>query len=91
MKTPDKNTIKSNLPVWQLPVKERLVEGKPDYVHPLARVHCFVGGESLCKKYYQDTDFFETDVDIGTISKHPEHACQICLRRWRKIKGDSEE
>ena len=53
-----KNTMDSMIPVWQLPVRERFLVGKPDWVHPIAKYHCFVGGKSLCGKYIQDTDFF---------------------------------
>ena len=42
-----KNTMDSMIPVLQLPVRERLLVGKPDWVHPLAKYHCFVGGKSL--------------------------------------------
>lgn len=54
-----KNTMDSMIPVWQLPVRERVLVGKSDWVHPLAKFHCFVGGKSLCGKYEQDTDFLK--------------------------------
>ncbi len=53
-----KNTMDSMMPVWQLPVRERVLAGKSNWIHPLAKYHCFVGGKSLCGKYEQDTDFF---------------------------------
>ena len=36
-----KNTMDS-----MMPVRERLIQGRPDWVHPLAKYHCFVGGKS---------------------------------------------
>lgn len=77
-----KNTMNSMMPVWQLPVRERLVQGKPDWVHPLARYHCFVGGESLCGQYEQDTDYYETDVESGQIVQCI--ACKKCYEKWKK-------
>lgn len=74
----------NNLPVWQLPVRERVLQGKTDWVHPLAKPHCFIGGTSLCKRYYQVTDYFETDIEIDEIEKRPGIACKECYRKWKK-------
>ena len=74
-----KNTMDSMIPVWQLPVRERVLVGKPDWVHPLAKFHCFVGGKSLCGKYEQDTDFFETDIESGEIVQFPACGCKKML------------
>lgn len=79
-----KNTMNSMMPVWQLPVRERLVQGKPDWVHPLAKYHCFVGGESFCGQYEQDTDYYETDVESGQIVQCPNIACKKCYEKWKK-------
>lgn len=79
-----KNDMDSMMPVWQLPVRERVVQGKPDWVHPLVKYHCFVGGKSMCGKYEQDTDFFETDIESGQILMFPAVACQKCLKKWKK-------
>lgn len=79
-----KNTMDSMIPVWQLPVRERLLVGKPDWVHPLAKYHCFVGGKSLCGKYIQDTDFFETDIESGEIVPSSACRCKKCYEKWKK-------
>ncbi|MCB6610213.1 hypothetical protein V3C10_04210 [[Clostridium] symbiosum] len=79
-----KNTMDSMMPVWQLPVRERILEGKPDWVHPLAKFHCFVGGRSLCGNYEQITDFFETDIESGEIVHSPSCACKRCYEKWKK-------
>lgn len=79
-----KNTMDSMIPVWQLPVRERLLVGKPDWVHPLAKYHCFVGGKSLCGKYIQDTDFFETDIESGEMVPSSACRCKKCYEKWKK-------
>lgn len=78
-----KPTLESGNPVWELPVRERLLVGNPDWVHPRAKFHCFVYGDSLCGKYGQDTDFFETDIESREIEMCPEIACKKCLKKWK--------
>lgn len=80
-----KNTMKSMWPVWQLPVRGRLIQGKRNWVHPRAKAHCFIGGDSLCGMYSQDTDFFETDIESGDIAMRPEIACKNCRNKWIKV------
>ena len=69
-------------PVWQLPVSENC-DGD-DGIHPNAKYHCFVDKESLCSKYMQDTDFYETDIESGEIVSNPQISCKICRRKWIK-------
>lgn len=69
---------------WQVPVRERLLEGKPDWVHPLTKAHCFVNNVSLCGRYMQATYFYETDVENINILKNPETVCKSCYRKWIK-------
>lgn len=69
---------------WQVPVRERLLAGKSDWVHPLTKAHCFVNNVSLCGRYMQATDFYETDVANTDILTHPETACKSCYRKWIK-------
>lgn len=71
---------------WQLPVRERVVVGRPDWVHPAAKFHCFIDCVSLCGKYIQDTDFFETDASPEQISQFPVCACKICYQKFGKMK-----
>lgn len=61
---------------WQLPVKQSN-KTNHDWVDPRANFHAFVGYKSLCSKYFQDTDFFETDMPEGTDQKH---MCKICKK-----------
>lgn len=79
-----KNDMDSMMPVWQLPVRERVVQGKPDWVHPLAKYHCYVCGVSLCGLYAQDTDFFETGIESGEIVQFPDIGCKKCYEKWKK-------
>ena len=69
---------------WQLPVTERLIKGLPDRVNPLAKAHFFVNYVSLCGKYFQYTDFYETDIECGEIARSPEIACKRCYKKWLK-------
>lgn len=87
MKTWIKPTTTSGFPVWQLPVKEDLINGKPDYVDSRTKFHCFVEGTSLCKKYFQVTDFYETEIESGEIATRPEIACKTCRDRWIREFG----
>ena len=79
----EKYTVKSGNPVWQLPVKQGN-KTNHDWIHPKAKYHCFCGGKSLCGKYYQDTDFFETDIESGEIAVRPDIACPVCRKKWMK-------
>ena len=69
---------------WQLPVRERVVEGKDDCVHHLAKAHFYVNDTSLCGKYWQCTDFYETDVKTELIEENPQYACKKCYEKWLK-------
>jgi hypothetical protein len=69
--------------VWQLPVKQSNITDH-DWIHPKAKYHCFVQNQSLCNKYVQDTDYFETDIERGEIIMRPEIACKICRAKWIK-------
>ena len=67
--------------VWQLPVKNSN-KTTQDWVHPKAKYHAFQNNNSVCGKYYQDTDFFETDMSEGTDRKH---VCKVCLKKLDDI------
>lgn len=74
----------SGQPVWELPVREDLIYGKPDYVDQRAKYHCFLEGHSLCRKYYQNTDHFDTDIASGEILAFPAVACKTCFEKWKR-------
>ena len=78
-----KYSVESGFPVWQLHVKQNN-KTDHDWIHPNAKYHCFCSGKSLCEKYGQDTDYFETDISSGEILSRPDIACKICYRRWKK-------
>lgn len=46
---------------WMLPVKQSNLTNV-DWIHPKAKYHCFFKNTSLCEKYWQDQDFFTTDI-----------------------------
>ena len=73
-----------NIQKWQVPVREQLVKGKPDWVHPLTKAHYFVNNKSLCGRHWQVTDFYETDVAVEEIVKEPQYACKKCYEKWQK-------
>lgn len=53
---------------WMLPVKQSNLTNV-DWIHPKAKYHCFFKNTSLCEKYWQDQDFFTTDIDTEEIEK----------------------
>lgn len=50
--------MNSMMPVWQLPVRERVLAGKPNRIHPLAKFHFFVGGKLYNLLNENDLSFF---------------------------------
>ena len=72
-------------PVWQLPISDR--DGT---VHITAKCHCFISGRSLCGRYQQDTDYYETDVSEDEVSARPSVACKRCYAVWKKKYGSSK-
>lgn len=74
---------------WQLPVRERVLEGKEDWVHPLVKAHFFVDNTSLCGRYWQLTDFYQTDVKAELITKEPQYACKKCYEKWLKRNANN--
>lgn len=62
---------------WQLKVMQSSKTDR-DWIHPKAKYHAFQNNNSLCKKYGQQTDFFETDMPEGTDRKH---MCKECLKK----------
>lgn len=80
----------NDLPVWQLP--DTTERGSEDAeISPKVKYHCFVEDESLCKKYSQDTDFYETGIESGEILSNPNIACKRCRQLWIKRYGMQEE
>lgn len=69
--------IKEQTVSWQLPVKQ---SNKTDYIwiHHRSNFHAFVNSKSLCAKYYQDTDFFESDFNPKEHSENMK--CKKCLK-----------
>jgi hypothetical protein len=63
--------------VWQLPVKQSN-KTDSDWVHPRSNFHAFQSEASLCGKYFQDTDFFETDFNPKEHSENMK--CKKCLK-----------
>jgi hypothetical protein len=66
--------------VWQLKVHQ---SNKRDYdwIHPKAKYHAFINNNSVCGKYGQTTDFFETDIEESEIMSKKELACKNCLKK----------
>lgn len=69
---------------WQLPIVKNK-NTSYDCVPINAVFHCFVCGKSLCKKYEQDTDFYETDANEEQIANFPNNACKICYMSYINI------
>ncbi|MDF2814480.1 MAG: hypothetical protein K0Q81_680 [Paenibacillus sp.] len=70
--------------VWQLPVKQSNKTDR-DWIHPRTNFHAFQSNKSICGKYFQDTDFFETNMPEGTDQKR---MCKVCFKkRDRGVEG----
>lgn len=72
-------------PAWQLPISDR--DGT---VHITAKCHCFIDGRSLCGRYKQNTDYYETDVSEDEVLERPSVACKRCYAVWKKNYGSSK-
>ena len=68
---------------WMLPVRQSSLTNH-DLIHPKAKYHCFNNNVSLCEKYRQSQDFYETDIESGEIAMRPEIACKKCYEIWKK-------
>ncbi|MEK5061009.1 hypothetical protein BK126_26200 [Paenibacillus sp. FSL H7-0326] len=70
--------------VWQLPVKQSNFTDH-DWIHPKAKYHAFKNNASICGKYLQDTDYFETSIDeTELMSEKIQYACNKCLKMLQK-------
>lgn len=68
--------------VWQLPVIQSHKTDR-DWVHPRSNNHAFDKStfNSLCGRYRQDPDYFETNMPEGTDRKH---MCKLCLSKLKE-------
>ncbi|MCG3227901.1 hypothetical protein HXV89_00245 [Bacillus subtilis] len=48
--------------VWQLPVIQSNLTDH-DWIHPKAKYHAYIDNKSVCGKYGQHTDYFETGIE----------------------------
>lgn len=75
--------IKSN---WYLPVKQSRVTGDY-YISDKAKYHYFKNDTSLCNKYWQVTDNFETNnITDGEVLKDNTYVCKICYKKWLRLR-----
>lgn len=72
----------NNLPVWQLPIMSETITSANAYIQKTAKYHCFVDNTSLCKRYTQDTSYYEVKIESGEILRRPEIACKRCQEIW---------
>lgn len=72
----------NDLLVWQLPVMSETGASANAYIPKTAKYHCFIDNASLCKRYTQDTDYYETGIESGEILRKPEIACKKCRKMW---------
>ena len=70
--------------VWQLPVKQSHLTNH-DWIHPRSNFHAFDTStfNSLCGKYGQDINFYETNMPEGTDKKH---MCKLCLSKAKEAE-----
>lgn len=72
----------NDLPVWQLPPPSEARKNADAYIPKTVKYHCFIENVSLCKRYAQDTDYYETGIESGEILRRPEIACKKCRKMW---------
>ncbi|MCY9376524.1 hypothetical protein MOF34_15715 [Bacillus sp. T17B1] len=65
--------------VWQLPVIQSDLTDH-DWIHPKAKYHAFIGNKSVCGKYDQITDCFETGEE-SELMANKDWACKVCLKK----------
>lgn len=66
--------------IWQLPVKQSN-KSNHDWIHPKAKYHAFKNRKSICNKYYQNTDYFDTTINKSQIMSNKQKlACKKCLK-----------
>lgn len=66
--------------VWQLPVKQSNLSDN-DWVHHKAKYHAFIDNLSVCGKFSQDTNFFETGINEDKLMKNKNLACKNCMKK----------
>ncbi|MFU8710609.1 hypothetical protein [Bacillus velezensis] len=66
--------------VWQLPVIQSDLTDHA-WVHPKAKYHAYINNESVCGKYGQSTDYFETGIEESELMANRGLACKICLKK----------
>lgn len=70
---------------WELYVHDDVFHGKGYMINYNTKVHCFVNGKSLCKRYYMVPGYFKTtDLCEKDIGEHPECFCKQCLKKYKK-------
>ena len=74
----------SDNPAWQLPAPNETTMSSNAYIPASAKYHCFVDNTSLCKRYSQDTSYYELGIESGEILSNPEWACKRCLAKWKR-------
>ncbi|MEC1437279.1 hypothetical protein P9D57_00645 [Bacillus sonorensis] len=70
---------KNNL-VWKLPVIQSDLTDH-HWVHPKAKYHAFIDNKSVCGKYGQSTDYFETGIEESKLMANKDWACKLCLKK----------
>lgn len=74
----------NDIPVWQLPAPNETTMSANAYIPKTAKYHCFVRGDSLCRRHAQDTDYYELGIESGEILSRPEIACKRCFAVWKR-------
>lgn len=71
---------------WQLPIISSNFSER-DWVHKWSKFHYFDSNVSLCDKYEQDTDYYETYPKQSQFEELTETSyCKICLSRLKNNK-----
>lgn len=80
-------------PVWQLPIMSGTSTSANAYIQKTAKYHCFIENKSLCKRYTQDTDYYETGIESGEILRRPDIACKKCRGIWlrRYVREEAQK
>ncbi|MEC0709719.1 hypothetical protein P8881_19535 [Bacillus haynesii] len=72
--------------VWQLPVIQSDLTDH-DCIHPKAKYHAYIDNKSVCGKYGQITDCFETGIEESELMANKDWACKVCLKKLGFLKS----
>lgn len=83
--------IKISKSNWYLPVRQSMVTGDY-YISDKAKYHYFKSDTSLCNKYWQVPDYFETNnITDEEVLKDNIYVCKVCYKKWLRLRREKAD